>query len=562
MALPGNNRARGRSRTTPVPLTLTRRTLLRGFMASAGLVALQGCGGGDGGTATERSEAAAPRPGGNLALAFSSEPETLDPHVSTFPTVKTVAGLVTESLLIADTDYNIHPGLAERWSVGDDGTVDLTLRPGITFTDGTPFDAEAVKANLNRIVDPNTASAVARDFVSYQTYDGTEVVDELSVRIRFTGPFGPILLGLAQPQVGMISPAAIREFGNEVGNHLVGTGPFTFGEWVKQSHILLRKNPDYNRGGDPYEHDGAAYLDEIRFLVAEEPSTRTGLLESGEAQIIQDVPPQDAERLASAGFTVERGFQPGTPLCIHMNTQAEPTRDIELRKAMLRAIDREAIVRTAYFGFTVPEFGPLSHVTFGYDPAVESRYPFDVEQARRLLDDAGWMEGAGGIRVKDGKPARILHYVSNIDELIAPLYQGQMREIGVDVALENREYSVAFEAILSGATQTGADWYGVADPAFTLGCYFHSQNAGVCTMSGYTSDELDGVLNDALATTDEGQRQELYSRAQEFIMDQALVIPVVNPVQIWAAAQDTQGWALEVTPNSALLYDAFRTSDA
>ena len=304
---------------------------------------------------------------------------------------------------------------------------------------------------------------------------------------------------------------------------------------------------------------GPAYLDEIRLLMSTDASTRLGLLESGEAQMASNLPFQDLERLQNSGFTIVRGLSPGTPQSIFLNTEDPPTNDLEFRKAMLHGTNRDEIVQALFFGFGVPEYGPLSSVSFGYDPIVETLYPFDVERAKKILDDAGWVPGSDGIRVKDGVRAEIDHYFSDFFAVpVEPLYQAQMAEIGIKVNLEKRDGAVAFQAILDGETQSGSDGYTTIDPAFTLGCYFHSSNLGVCAMSHYASPELDAFLDQGAATPDIEKRKELYSEAQKEIMGNALMIPYVNFTFIWASAPEVQGWSPWAgSPAVPLLYDAF-----
>ena len=511
-------------------------------------------------TAGVAGTAGAAARGGTLTMVLHRDVDTLDPHVTGNGGAWTVASLTTETLLRIDDELNVHPALADSWSLLDDGSIELSLKQGITFSDGTTFDAEAVKVNMDRMVAPETGSQVAGlDMIPARLYDGTEIVDDSTVRIHFTEPYGPLLLGLAHPTVAMMSPTAIRDLGPDIGEQPVGTGPFEFVEWVRQTHVTLKKRQDYEGGGAPFTHSGPAYLDEIRLLLGPDPSTRLGLLEGGEAQLVENVPPQDLQRLQDSGFNIVNGLSPGTPQSTFLNTESAPTNDIELRKAMLHATNREEINDTLFFGFGVPEYGPLSSNSFGYDPVVETMYPFDLEKAKQILDDAGWIPGDDGIRVKDGVRAEILHYVHDFFAVpIEPLWQAQQAEIGIEINLEQRDGAVAFQAILDGETQSMSDGYSAIDPQFVLGCYFNSSNLGVCTISHYVTEELDGILDEASGTSDLDVRKKLYSEAQKIIMGNALMIPFVNFTTAWGSAANVEGWSPWVgSPSVVQLYDAF-----
>jgi peptide/nickel transport system substrate-binding protein len=404
------------------------------------------------------------RQGGTLNFAQNFEPQTLDPHIGPFIPTISILDLITETLLVVDSNYNIYPGLASSFKSIENGkTIDLVLRQGVTFTDGTPFNANAVKTNLERIIAPSTASLTGSVLLSQ--YSDTEIVDDHHVRVHFNTAWAPGLVALAIGWAGMLSPKAISDMGKDIGQHPVGTGPFTFGEWVRQSHITVNKRADYSGGGTPYSHSGPAYLDKVVFQFALDDATRTGLIESGQADIVYGVPFADVDRLKGEGFQITQGIAIGGPLTVFVNVKKPPTDDPAIRNAMLLGTDRKRIISAAYFGHTIAEYGILSHNTLGFDSTLESTYAYDPQKANQLLDSAGWVKGSDGIRTKNGLRAEIDHAVFFISQVVAETHQALMKDLGIQLNIKNMDVSSALSAQTTGKSHMLADVFKAAvDP--------------------------------------------------------------------------------------------------
>jgi peptide/nickel transport system substrate-binding protein len=232
----------------------------------------------------------------------------------------------------------------------------------------------------------------------------------------------------------MLSPTAVKHMGKDIGQHPVGTGPFTFVEWVRQSHITVQKRSDYRGGGGVFKHTGPAYLDRITFQFALDDATRAGLIESGQADITYGVPPANVASLRAGGHRVFEGISIGGPLVNFVNTSKSPGNDLTLRKAMLLAVDRPTLIKEAFFGATIPEFGILSHNTLGYDPTFATKYATNITKANQMLDAGGWVKGSDGIRSKSGVTASLDHAVPPfISPTLAQGFQAQMKAIGVEI---------------------------------------------------------------------------------------------------------------------------------
>ena len=482
-----------------------------------------------------------PRPGGRIVYGLTLAPSGIDPHVNASSELGIPLTSVYDTLVYQDPETReFVPGLAERWEVSDDGLIyTFYLKEGVKFHDGTPFNAEAVRFNLERIVSPDLASQKARFMLG--PYERTEVVDEYTVRIVLSEPFAPLLDSLSQVYLGMASPTAVEKWGDEYQLHQVGTGPFVFVEYVPNDHLLLRRNPDYAWGPPVYQHK-TAQLDEIEFRFFTDPATRSPALETGEADVMGEIPPQDAARLEeSPDFRIEAVSLPGASLMMFMNTNRPPLDDIRVRQALLYGTDREAVVSTIFRNTSPVAYGPLAAVTLGYDPAVQQYYPYDPEKAAALLEEAGWTDSDGdGVRDRDGESLVLdmvlmgWGYMPEIGQLLA----AQWAELGVAVESRVVSYPEALEIGGSGDHHLIPFTLSGSDPDI-LRKFFHSQ--ALFNWSLVEDAEMDEWLEEAARSSDLASRIALYSRVQQRVMDQALVIPIRDYVNLNGVNNRVQG---------------------
>ncbi|MEV4173770.1 ABC transporter substrate-binding protein [Nonomuraea sp. NPDC049709] len=271
---------------------LTRSTML---LVTALLLA--GCGA----DATPQPAAGdvGPKPGGTLVLGENAdEPACLDPHQLSTTNTTVVGRPIFDSLLWQDAEGDLKPWLASAWKVSDDGlTYTFTLRDGVTFHDGSAWNAEALKLNLEHMRDPATKSPLAASYIA--PYRDAKVVDEHTLQVRLSSPYSAFLNVLAQSYLAMLSPEQLKEAPASTCEHPVGSGPFVFDKWTKGQSITYRKNPGYTWA--PTGRTGPAYLDglEIRFLA--EDATRYNALLAGEVNVIDNTPP-------ASDFTAGRGI--------------------------------------------------------------------------------------------------------------------------------------------------------------------------------------------------------------------------------------------------------------
>jgi peptide/nickel transport system substrate-binding protein len=500
--------------------------------------------------ATPQPTAALPL-GGRLVYGLTLAPSGIDPHIDASSELGIPLTSVYDTLVYQDRDGSFVPGLAERWEVSDDGLVyTFYLRQDVRFHDGTAFNAQAVQFNLDRIRSLGAASRKAGQMLG--TYERTEVVDEHTARLHLTEPYAPFLDSLSQVYLGMASPAAVQQWGSEYQLHQVGTGPFIFQEYVPNDHLTLVRNPDYAWAPDVYDHDGPAYLDEIEFRFYVDPAVRALALESGEAHVMGEVPPQDALRLeGDERFALHLVPIPGQPLQFFINTAKPPTDDLRLRQAILYATDRESIVSSISLGYSPVAWGPLAAVTMGYEPQMENTYAYDPARAGQLLAEAGWVDADGdGIREREGQSLVLQAYLMGWGYLpeVGQLLQSQLRSVGIDLQLQSVAYPAAVEAASQGLHHLAPMTLSSSDPS-VLNLTFPSSTVPGFNWSKTEDAELAGLLAEAVRTVDLNRRAELYSQAQTRIMDLALILPIRDYVNINAASRrvgglqyDRRGW--------------------
>lgn len=508
--------------------------------------------------------AAGPVKGGELKFALATEPTLggLDANVTPAAVTHRIIQNIHDTLVTMDTDFEVHPGLAESWTVSDDGkTYTFNLKTGVTFHDGTPFDAEAVKFNVDRIRNPETKSLFP--VVLLGPIDTVTVSDPSTVAFNLKTPFAPLLANLSQAFLGMVSPAAVAKFGADYANNPVGTGPFIFKEWVKQDHITLDRNPDYAWGSDAYGHSDAPYFDSVTFRFIAEPATRTGSLESGEVDVIESVLPQDVEKLRSGGGTyTASALSPGSPFVLMLNQSKPPFDDMAVRKAFLYGVDRNGLITALYQDLYELAEGPLSSSTFAYDPAVEGMYPYDPEQAKSILDGAGWVPGSGGVREKAGIKLEAVYLEADVDReqrhAIAESIQAQLAEIGFDIKIQYLASGPFIETRNQNAYNILGTSFVSSDPDIMMNLYHSSRTTGsVGNASKLQNADVDAwLLEGAQGLTPEA-RLPAYQKIQAFIMENAVVAPIYSFPYIIGAREEVKGLAFDARAYP-VIYDGFK----
>ncbi|HVV11353.1 ABC transporter substrate-binding protein [Amycolatopsis sp.] len=527
-------------------------------------VALSGCTGGTGADAG----ASSPKAGGTVTYGIDTAPACFDIHASSADMVAEIQRNVFDSLVSEDTGHTFHPWLAESWTVaGDLKSYTFRLRHDVTFSDGTPFDADAVKANFDHIVAPATKSQYAKNLLG--PYRGTEVLDPYTVRIDFTQPFAPFLQAASTAYLGFYSPKALAANADKLcagGPADVGSGPFLFSSYTKGQSIVLTRNPGYRWGPANAAHTGPAYLDSLVFRVLPEDSTRVGALTSGQIDGAKSVPPLQVKTVeADSGVALLRMDQPGEPYGLYLNTSAAPLDDQRVRQAVQAGINVTQDVQAVYFGQYKQSWGPLSPTTPSYDPGVENSRHYDPAKASRLLDEAGWTaRDAQGFRTKDGQrlslfwPALPAASIREQRALLDQAVQADLARIGIDAPHPNVTAAEYNQRVASGGFALFTVSWARAEPDL-LRLFFASGSKPPAgdNVAHLADAQVDQWTAAGASTTDQASRDGVYSQVQRRVLELGAMVPLYVTAIIDGFAKNVHGVAFD--PNAWLLfYDAWK----
>ncbi len=500
--------------------------------------------------------------GGTLRYGTSGEPDSLDMHRTPSSTAWEVGWSLYDTLIIAAEDLTLYPSLAESWETSEDGlSFTFTLREDVVFHDGTPFNAEAVKFNLDRVADPETGALYAFDDLG--PYVGTEVVDDYTVTVTMSEPYGFFIRAMSLMEFAMISPSVADMVLEDVGRNPIGSGPFKFQEWVTQESITVVRNDDYQWGpSPPYDHSGPSFLDQIDYVILTDTPTRVAALEAGEVNAINRTPGTDVDRLEADGFKIIKGLQTGMGTGFYVNVNKFPTDDPAVRRAINLGLDREQISAGLYAGQEAPGYCPLTPTTFAYWDCTDEVY-FDPEEAQQILEEAGW-EKNGDFYEKDGETLTLDVFVFGTAGPTGEAFQAAIRPIGIDVNLQVLPFSEQHAVGFEGQHNLMLGRFDAPDPRI-LAFMFHSDNSGengftwthLMEADPDTQAQLDEMLDEGDAETDPEARIAIYEEIQQMLVDLNMFVPIKYDAMIIAMEQKVEGWMMNDLGYQARLYDVY-----
>lgn len=402
-----------------------------------------------------------------ITLGVTSEAETLDPHKTLSGSCFQVFRHIYDGLVQIDVDASMKPGLAESWTISEDSLVyTFKLRKDVQFTDGTKFDAHAVKFTFDRLLDPATAAPAKEQCGSLKE---VKVVDDYTVEFILEEPYAPLLHQLGSYYLGIISPAAVEKWGADYGQHPVGTGPFMLKEWVPGSHILLEPNPNYVNT-IPYSNKKGPATVNLCFKTIKDEQTMIAALESNTIQVCTP-PLAEVERLSKdPKFQILQAPKSTGIWYIEFNLKKPPVDDIRVRQAIGYATNRSEFITAAFQGQGYEYSVALPNGLFGYDDSIGQQYGFtyNPEKAKQLLAEAGWVDTDGdGIVEKDGQPFKtlMLAWDNPVCGKIVQIIQAQMKAIGIDVEIQTFDWATFVSKQTEGNWAFEAMNWGWSEPA-------------------------------------------------------------------------------------------------
>ncbi len=475
------------------------------------------------------------RDGGDLVMALSSEPDRLDPTTSSSLYTRYVMNAMCEKLYDIDAEGDLVPQLTTALpTVAADGlTVTIPVRTGITFADGTPFDAAAVVTTLQRHL--TMEGSTRRGELG--PIKGIEAPDPTTVVIRYERPFAPLTASLADRAGMIMSPVALAELGADFGSAPVCVGPFRFAERVPQTSITVVRDPRY------YAAD-QVHLDSITYRIMTDANIRTANLRSGDVQVADRVSTQDVDALAlEDGIGVLQigslGYQAVTFNVGNVDGAGEPPQPIDtpiasdprVREAFALAVDRTTLVNTVFNNWFESACSPISPASSFSTPASEACQPYDPVRARELLAEAGVPT-----------PYRLTLQVSNDQEQLrlSQALQASVRQAGFEITIQPVEYSTLLDVQDRGdfeLLQLG--WSGRIDPHGNTANFLGT--GGSNNYSGYSNPEVDRLLREAAQLTDPAARAQTYGRIVEIVQRDLPILYVYRLRNLTAYTTDVAG---------------------
>ncbi|WP_404454771.1 glutathione ABC transporter substrate-binding protein [Virgibacillus necropolis] len=457
------------------------------------------------------SQSEANAEGGTLKVLIKADATNLDPHfITNIDSANIIYQKVYETLVAFNDDMEIVPNLAKDWKQIDETTWQFKLNEGITFHDGAPFNAKAVKATFDRLLDPETGSPQREKLGMIEE---VKVIDEATVQLILSKPYAPLLSILASNEGSIISPKAIAESPKSLASHPVGTGPFVFESWNTGQDITLVKNEDY-WGEKPK-------IDKVVFEVIPESATRLAMIETGEAHITDTVPISEIERIKNSD-TLNLYQTDGLAVSyIAFNVQNAPVDNVKLRKAISHAVERDAIIKGIFNDVGTLANSAMSPKVFGYSENIKP-YEYNINKAKQLMEEAGFKDGVNLTLVTNDRQERVR---------MAEVIKSQLKGIGVNVEIQVLEYGAYIDAIDKGDYQMMISGWGNAtgDGDYNQYNLFHSDSHGLAgNLFYYSNNKVDKLLETARSETSSEKREELYEKAMKIEMEDAVYIPIRN----------------------------------
>ena len=465
-----------------------------------------------------------PRRGGILNVGFDDDAKTLDPVFSVQLSERQVLYLVYNTLLAADTDFSIKPELARSWTVENDGKrYVFTLQEGVKFHDGTAFDAEAVKWNIEHRMDEKVASPQRSQL--RPVIQSVEVVAPQIVALNLTAVYPGLLSFFTERPGFMVSPTAAQKYGADFGRNPVGTGAFIFKEWNQGTSIVLARNPSYWQPDRPYL-DGIVFRDIPNHIIGLQR------LIVGEVDYVNSVSPDELRQVeGNTDVDVEKA-KIGRWFSLQYQVDKPPFNNPKLRQAIAYALNRNQINQITMRGQATLSNGPTPPGLWWSSPD-KVVYDYNVEKSKALLKEAGI---APGTPIALAAPSDVLD--GKIDQLIAE----QLAAVGLQVKLEPVSASDSYARVVSRAINfTPISWTQRADPDGMLYILFSSK--GFANTTGYNNPQVDQMLDEARRTIDQQKRKALYASIKDTIQTDLPYISLYFAAEYAVLSKNIGGFA-------------------
>nr|WP_315362769.1 ABC transporter substrate-binding protein [Cytobacillus firmus] len=461
-----------------------------------------------------------------LVIGVSGDPQNWDPIDTFLLDWSTIGTSVFEGLVDRNLGLEIQPGLAESWEYLDDKTLQFKLRQGVTFHNGEPFNAEAVKFTFDRLL--GEEGQKGPQYSNYTSIDSVEVVDEFTVNMKLKSQDPVLLTKLAGYGAVIVPPKYIAEKGDEhFNNNPVGTGPFKMTGYKRDQEVVLEKNAEYWK-------DGLPKLDKVVFKVIPEASTRLAELQTGKIDVMKRVEVAQADTVKESGFLELQEVGTPTAFSLRFDTAKKPLDQKEVRQAINYAVDKEAIIDEILGGFGKPISTFQSDLSFGNNPDLEP-YPYDPEKAKKLLKEAGVSEGTELDLFIPGNDG-------NFKE-IAQIVSFYLEEVGLKVNINSVDNTTLISDLIPNGNaghmyrQGWGGW--TLDFDNTAYLMYHE---GEQWNPSFKDEKVEELLAAQRATVDQEEREKIFKELTEVLYDLAPELNLYSAVDLYGVNKRVQNF--------------------
>ena len=442
-----------------------------------------------------------------IKIGIGIDADTLNPQEHTTSLPINMSELINDTLFYQTPDAKLEPHLATRYEVSKDGmTYTIHLRKGVKFSDGTPFDAKALKLTLDRALDPKMRVPLRFTIAMIKE---VSLVDDYTIQIKLKYPFAPFGPTLSQVILSPISPAAIEKYGEDVRRKPVGAGPYKLAEWVAGDRIVLVRNENY--------YGKRPTVAKIIFKIVPETATREAMLRTGQIDICYKPLPSDVAALkADPNITVEMPLDTRT-VFMGLNCQKGVTKNKLVRQAFNYAVDKKAIVKKILFDTALPMEGPCSPILFGYHK-MDYQYEYNPEKAKELLKKANFdFSQTVKMRTPSGR------YL--FDKQVSEAIQAYLQAIGVKAELRTYDWPTYIAGLLKPIEETELEVFllgwgpMVLDADVTLYGQFHTSVNPPKGLGAahYSNPEYDKAIEATRLEQDPKKRLALFKKASQIL---------------------------------------------
>lgn len=479
--------------------------------------------------------------GGSVTLAAISDPDTLDLHQTSNPISSTIFGWIYEPLIYQDLDNSYKGLLAESWSVSaDNRTITFALRKGITFTDGSPFNAAAVKFTYERLQRVGAKSPI------FETLKGATFAspNDSTFVLTLPEPFAPIFHDLQTTYAGILSPSAVQAATDKIDRAAVGTGPYKLKTWQTGQQVTLERNEKYASAPALYANRGAPFIQELHYRVIPEPATQLAALDAGEVDVLGLQAKDVAKYAADKRFAIFDSFVYGLTY-LGFDAARKPFDDPKLRQALSHVVNKDEIVQ-GVFGGTLAKAAccPIAQSIQGYDDRLRQyELKYDVAAAKSMLDQLGYKPGPDGMRAKpDGSAFKPVLYTTTSSDhgKIATILQAQFKAAAVDLQVKQLESGALLAATPRAEHDLYLNGYSWNEPdMFSL--FLSCDRVKSSNRVLFCDAKLEAMIKAGRTELDQAKRLQIYFDAQKYVMEQAPWQPLYMPVSKTAVASRIAG---------------------